>query len=97
MSTYILEIPPASTIAQIEANVASEEAGASKFLSSSLSFHSGKITNLATFEELPPGTVLKHLRFVKAGDPVPANSAAEWAGVMIVAGTNTAVATYRDK
>ena len=96
MSTYLLEISPDSSLPQIEASVAAEEAGAVKFVSSSISFHDGRITNLATFETLPPGTVPKHLHFLKADDPAPANTTPGWAGVMVVSGTTTAVATYRD-
>lgn len=95
MSDYIVEIDGKNELQQITGQIAGEEAGGSEFVSSSISFHEGKVTNLATFKELPPGTRPKALTLVKQGTTAPANTQAVWSGVMLVSGTNTAVQACR--
>lgn len=95
MSDYLVEIDGKNDLQQITGQIAGEEAGGSEFVSSSISFHEGKVTNLAKFKELPPGTRPKALSLVKQGTAPPANTKVVWSGVMLVTGTNTAVQAYR--
>lgn len=96
MSEYLTEIKGDNSLANIELAISGEEATGAKFLRSSISFHAGVITNLVTFDDLPPGQrPTKPLILVKQGDTLPAGTAAIWGGVMLVAGTNMAVVAAR--
>ncbi len=95
MSDYLVEISGSTSLAQISLQVQGEEAGASEFKSSSVSFHGGRITNLATFSELDPGTVPKPITFLAHDAPLPTGAKIVWAGVMVVAGNTSALKASR--
>lgn len=95
MSDYPVEISGEYDLEQINLQISGEEAGASEFISSSISFHEEHITNIAKFKELEPGTVLKKLTLVKHGEEPPADTAQIWSGVMIVSNKNEVVSAYR--
>lgn len=95
MSNYKVEIEGSYDFDQINIQIAGEEAGASEFISSEVTSHSGKFTNVATFRELPAGTVPKELKVAKQNDPKPSGTVLAWSGVMIVKGTSTVVRAYR--
>lgn len=95
MAEYDVEIEGRYDLDQINLQIAGEEAGASEFRSSRIAVHNNQVTNIVTFRELPAGTVPKPLKVVKHGDPQPSGTEQGWSGVMVVKGTNTAVAAYR--
>jgi len=95
MSDYKVEIEGSYDFDQINIQIAGEEAGASEFISSEVASRSGKVTNVATFRELPAGTVPKELKVAKQNDPKPSGTVLAWSGVMVVKGTSTAVCAYR--
>ena len=95
MSDYDVEIEGRNDLDEINLQIAGEEAGASEFKSSRVSVRNTRATNIATFRELPPGTVPKPLKVVKQGDPQPPGTNQVWSGVMVVTGTNTAVVAFR--
>ncbi|MCA2998817.1 MAG: hypothetical protein ING75_09480 [Rhodocyclaceae bacterium] len=95
METYIQEIPGERTIAQIENAIAYEEQDPAHFLKSAISYHNSKFTNLATFETLADTADPGQFKLQLASAPPPAGFAKVWEGPMIVSGTNTMVAAYR--
>ena len=95
MSDYLVEIGPGNSLAQITLQVQGEEAGASEFKDSSISFYAGRVTNLARFTELAPGTMPQPITFVVNDAALPAGASSAWAGVMMVGGTTIAVKAYR--
>ena len=96
MSEYIVEIAGNLNLAQITLAIDGEEATGSEFIKSSLSYHENKITNLATFKDLPIGHVpAQQVVLVKHGDPTPGGKKAIWAGVMLVSGNNMATTACR--
>jgi len=96
MSEYITEINGANSLKNIELAIAGEEATGAEFLRASISFHGGAITNLITFNDLPAGKrPASRLVLVTQGEAAPAGKTNLWAGVLLVAGTNTAVIAYR--
>lgn len=96
MSNYITDVKGDNSLANIALAIAGEEATGAKFVESSISFHAGAVTNLITFEDLPPGQrPKKPLVLVKQGEPAPTGNSTVWAGVMLVSGTNMAVVASR--
>jgi hypothetical protein len=95
MADYIVEIAGTSDLASINRQIAGEEAGASEFKKSEVALFRGVMTNLATFSELAPGTVLPVPTLIKQGDPKPAGKGVVWSGSMIVSGSAQAVELYR--
>ena len=96
MSNYITEIKGDNSLANITLAIAGEEATGAKFVESSISFHAGAVTNLVTFEDLPPGQRPKTpLVLAQQGAPAPPGNSTVWAGVMLVSGTNMAVVASR--
>lgn len=96
MAEYIVEVEGAHSLNDIELAIQGEEATGAEFTKSSISYHEQAITNLVTFNDLPPGQRPKtRLKLVKQGDPAPLGLTSVWAGVMLVAGANQAVAAYR--
>jgi hypothetical protein len=95
MGEYAVEIKGKYDLEQIELQIRSEEAGASEFISCSISLHEGSITNICQFKQLEPGMVPRELTLVKHGEEQPAKTAHVWSGVMIVSDTNEAISTYR--
>lgn len=95
MADYEVEIKGNITIADINAQIAGEEAGGSQFVSSKVSTSNGTSTNFATFQELPGGTMPKPLTVVKQGDPQPSGTKGVWSGQMIVEGKSIAVVACR--
>lgn len=98
MSEYIVEIEGKYPLAQIELQIQSEELGFSQFVSLSIGYHNGNVTNLATFKELPTGTTLKQPILVEAapGQPPPEGKVEAWAGPILAGGKATFAALYRD-
>ena len=96
MSEYIVEIPGSNSLQDIERAIAGEEATGAEFQSSNVSFYENVITNLVTFKDLPPGQrPQSSLVLIKQGAPIPSGKTHIWGGVMLVTGSNTAVASYR--
>ncbi len=96
MSNYMVEIKGGNSLPNIELAIAGEEASGAKFLHSTISFHGGAVTNLVTFEDLPPGQrPSRPLLLAKHDAPLPAGNATVWAGVMLVSGSNLAVIASR--
>jgi hypothetical protein len=96
MAEYIVEVQGTNSLKNIELAIQGEEATGAEFLRSSISYHDNAITNLVTFNDLPPGKRPKtRLKLVKHGDPAPEGQVSIWAGVMLVSGTNQAVTAYR--
>jgi len=95
METYIQEIPPDRTLIQIENSVAYEEQDPAHFLKSSLSYHNGKFTNLATFETLADTADSGEFKLLLSPAAAPAGFTKVWEGAMIVERTNTMVTAYR--
>ncbi len=96
MDEYIVEIDGGISLTEIENAIQGEEAIGAEFLRSGISYHENAITNLATFNDLPPGQrPQKDVVLVKQGDPAPSGKKNIWAGVMLVSGSNMAVSAYR--
>lgn len=97
MAEYIVEIEGRHPLTQIELQIQSEELGFSEFLSINIGFHNGRVTNLATFKELSPGTTPKQptLGQAQPGQPAPPGKMRVWAGPMIVDNQAIFVALYR--
>ncbi len=96
MAEYIVEVEGTNSLNDIELAIQGEEATGAEFARSGISYHEHAITNLVTFNDLPPGQRPKtRLKLVKQGDPAPQGLTFVWAGVMLVAGSNQAVAAYR--
>ena len=95
MREYTVEIEGKYDLAQINLQISGEEAGGSEFLSSTISYHEGRVTNLAKFRELPAGTRPAQLTLIEHGGTQPQGTGLIWSGVMLVAGTNTVVSAYR--
>ncbi len=95
MAEYTRAIRADANLDKITNMVRGEEAGASRFLRNTIAVHQGKMTNLAVFEELDPGTVPADIVFLASDAPTPNGYVLYWEGVMIVSGTNTVVKAYR--
>jgi hypothetical protein len=96
MAEYIVEVEGSNSLQNIELAIAGEEATGAEFLRSSISYHEHVITNLVTFNDLPPGQRPQtRLALVKPGDPSPSGKTSIWAGVMLVSGSNMEVGAYR--
>ena len=96
MAEYIVEVAPNLSLPQVELAIQGEEATGAEFLRASISFHENAITNLVTFNDLPPGQRPNPLVvFVKHGVAAPSGKASIWAGVVVVAGSNQAIVAYR--
>lgn len=96
MSEYIVNIPGAYSLDQIQLAIQGEEASGAEFLKISLSYYENVITNLATFNDLAPGErPQKDLALITSGTDQPAGTNIVWAGVMLVSSSNMAVTAYR--
>jgi len=95
MADEDIEIQGHHDLNQINIQIAGEEAGAREFVSSKVSVRNNVPTNIVTFRDFPVGTFPKPLKIVKQNDPQPQGTKKVWSGVMVVAGTNTAVVAYR--
>jgi hypothetical protein len=93
MSVYHMTMDGADTLAALQNAIRGEEALAARFIKSQLSAVDGNITNLATFEEV--GAIPATVKLLKHGTAAPAGHKLIWAGVMLVAGSNTVVDLYR--
>ncbi len=97
MATYPVTIDGRSTLAEINAAIASEEAGASEFVDSQVSTRQGTPTNVATFDELAPGTIPPTLTMVTQGTAEPPDTSQVWSGVMLVEGRPESLVGYRKR
>lgn len=96
MSEYITEVNGSASLDEIERAIAGEEVAGAEFLRAGISFHDDNITNLVTFNDLPPGhRPASRLTLVLQGSTPPDKKKTVWAGVLLVAGTNRAVVAYR--
>lgn len=98
MPTYLVQLAGINSLSNIEAQIRGEEAGASKFVESHVTYYQQTVTNIATFEELPPGTLPTQIYLdVPTGPqaPLPAGRTLVWAGVMVVAGMTQPVRASR--
>lgn len=95
MSTqsYLVEIFRES-LTDYEGRVRDEEAGGAQFNGNSVAVFEGRITNLTSFEVLPPGQVLNEPTFVPA-EQVPTGLQAAWTGVVLIGNANVAVSMLR--
>jgi hypothetical protein len=93
--TFFVEIVRANVDGYTN-RVQNEEAGAAKFVDNAIREFDGNLVNLATFEALGPGRVPPLPTFVKLGQ-MPAGKTAEWTGVLLLGGSNTAVQMFRDE
>lgn len=98
MSEYIVEIEGKYPLDQIELQIRSEELGFSQFVSITIGYHGGRVTNLATFKELPEGAPPKQpsLTTAEPGQAPPAGKVLVWSGTMLAGGNAIYAALYRD-
>jgi len=98
MSNYIVEIEGKYPLAQIEQQIQSEELGFSQFISLTIGYYNGNVTNLATFKELPTGTTPMRPTLVEAapGQAPAAGKVQVWSGPILAGGRAIYVALYRD-
>lgn len=92
-TTYNIEIIR-SRLEDYTNRVQNEEAGASKFIDSRVASIDSHMCNVVTFEEQAVGQVPDPPTFVKLGQ-LPAGKQAEWTGVVLIDGRNTAVQMFR--
>ena len=87
MANYLVEIEPQFDLPQIGMQIESEELGYSELVGIQIGHHGNKVTNLATFKELPTGTTPKPGELVEAkpGEPPPAGKVVAWSGPMLAA------------
>jgi hypothetical protein len=90
------EIEGTLTLEEIDGAVDNVEAGGGEFLRSSVEPRNNTPTNIAVFNRLPPGERPKEFTLTRQGAPAPAGARKIWDGVMLVAGTMTAVVAYRE-
>ncbi|MHC1728950.1 MAG: hypothetical protein AB9866_23620 [Syntrophobacteraceae bacterium] len=97
MSDYLIEIEGKHELAQIELQIAGEEAAASEFIESSISSYSNRITNIVLFRELPAGSRPKDVKLIQAplDSPPPAGTTLIWRGLMMVGSTPQVVMAVR--
>ena len=96
MDTYDTEMDGTKSLGDITQIVVREEATGAEFHKSSVSYRDGKITNVATFKNLPAGTrPSQDIVFVQQGGAAPAGKQLMWEGVLLVSGSNMAVSAYR--
>ena len=96
MSKYHVKLDSAVlNVADVASAINKEEAFSNKFLLNELAWVAPAFTNLLTFEELVPGTLLSMVVVTKHGDPAPATHTEVWTGALIVAGRNEVVTVWR--
>ncbi len=93
MSKYLMVFDGSHDLAWIENAIQGEEALATEFLGCQLSPIDGKITNVATFNEIKH--VPADIKVQVHGPVLPAGKNPVWSGVMLVSGSNTTVDVYR--
>lgn len=93
MDPYFIEIIRDS-LTEYGGRVSDEEVGAAKFVENRVTVLDNKVTNLATFLPLEPGTIPTTAYFVPYGQ-LPSGKAADWNGVILVDGKNVAASMYR--
>ena len=96
MSEYqrLLEVSVVN-VADAELRINGEEAGSARFKKSDLAWVSGVFTNLLTFTELTPGTLLNKVKLTIEGATPPAAHVKVWTGAMIINGKNELVTVWR--
>ena len=92
---YPVEVNGEYDLKQINLQISTEEARGTEFLRSTISIFEGRITNIADFKRLSPGTLLKELTLVKQDNAPPPDATKVWEGVMIVANNNEVLSAYR--
>jgi hypothetical protein len=96
MSEVRGEIDGNLTLEEIDAAVDNIEAGGAEFLRSTVEPVNNTATNVVVLNRLPPGKRPKEFTLTRQGAAAPPNTTQIWSGVMLVAGTMTAVVAYRD-
>ena len=84
-----------ASVAEAEPQINGEEAGSARFKKSELAWVAGRFTNLLTFAELTPGTLLNPVKLTLEGVAAPAAHSRVWAGAMIINGKNELVTVWR--
>ena len=84
-----------ANVADAELRINGEEAGSARFKKLELAWVSGVFTNLLTFTELTPGTLLKTVKLTLEGAAAPAAHVKVWTGAMIINGKNELVTVWR--
>ena len=84
-----------TSVADAEPQINGEEAGSARFKKSELAWVAGRFTNLLTFAELTPGTLLKKVKLTLDGATAPDAHSNVWTGAMIINGKNELVTVWR--
>ncbi len=84
-----------TSIAAAEPWINGEEAGSARFKKSEIAWVAGRFTNLLTFAELTPGTLLEQVKLTLDGATAPAAHTKIWTGAMIINGKNELVTVWR--
>lgn len=84
-----------ASVADAEPQINGEEAGSARFKKSELAWVAGRFTNLLTFAELTPGTLLKKVKLTLDGATAPDAHSKVWTGAMIINGKNELVTVWR--
>ena len=84
-----------ASLADAEPRINGEEAGSARFKNSELAWVAGSFTNLLTFIELTPGTLLTLVKLTLHGAAAPGAHVKVWTGAMIINGKNELVTVWR--
>lgn len=95
MDEFIINIQGNNSLEEILLMINGVEGAGAVFLKSSLAYHENEITNLATFQDLPPGQRPKRLTLTKGGATPSDGMTQVWAGIMLIGGRNVAVTAFR--
>jgi hypothetical protein len=93
--TVEYEIEGRHSLQQIQDLIDGQEAGGCEFTDSRIGIIDNKVTNIATFKKLTPGTLPNAIALGKRTAAPPEDAEKFWTGVMIVSGQNQIVHAYR--
>ena len=95
MTDFIRQID-SPTLDDFAAAINDEEAGGSAFVKSTIALFESRLTNLALFHDLAPGTLpAGEVQVLDFAAPAPANATLVWSGAVVIAATNVAVSVFR--
>lgn len=86
----------AASLSSFSTMVRDEEVGASRFVDARPTLEDGEPLTRVTFEELEPGQVPRAKPVFVELAKLPSGKTADWTGVVVVAGRNTAVHMFRE-
>jgi hypothetical protein len=96
MSKYKTEIDPNNSLQNIQLAIQGEEATGAEFISSNIEINNSINTNVAVFNDLPPGArPYSKLILLNSGAASPLGKKLVWSGVMIVSGSKQLISAYR--